>query len=59
LPIEHQPVVQGLHQRLTLFLADAQTILGTELFDLAFYRIDLRYLPDCLFGNLALPTSVI
>jgi hypothetical protein len=38
----------------TLFLTNAQAIFGVEVLDLAFHRIDLRYWPERLIGNLAL-----
>lgn len=32
LPVEHQPLIQRLQQRLTFFLADAQAIFAAEVF---------------------------
>ena len=43
-----------LHHGQALILPDVQAIFGVEVLDLAFHRIDLRYLTDRLLGNLAL-----
>lgn len=58
LPAMHQPLIQGLHQQLAFVFPYSQSLFATEIFDLPLHRIDLRHLPDCLFGNLALVSLV-